>query len=262
MRITCLCEDTLYSDKYYSEHGLSLYIETNDTKILFDMGISDVFIKNAQLHGIDLSLTDIAVLSHGHYDHGGGMRNFMNINSKAKIYVSEYAFGNQFNATGKYIGLDKELESSEQIVKAGEYLRISDTIEIFSSNNRELFYPIDSAGLSAECDGVVAPDTFRHEQYLKITENGKTYLISGCSHRGIINIVNWFEPDILVGGFHFMKQEPTADNPMLCDAAEKLDSVRTEYYTCHCTGEEQYRILRSKMKKELNYIASGQVINI
>ena len=186
----------------------------------------------------------------------------MNINSKAKIYVSEYAFGNQFNATGKYIGLDKELESSEQIVKAGEYLRISDNIEIFSSNNRELFYPIDSAGLSAECDGVVAPDTFRHEQYLKITENGKTYLISGCSHRGIINIVNWFEPDILVGGFHFMKQEPTADNPMLCDAAEKLDSVRTEYYTCHCTGEEQYRILRSKMKKELNYIASGQVINI
>lgn len=262
MKITCLCEDTLYSDKYYSEHGLSLYIETEGTKILFDMGISDVFIKNAEIHGIDLSQTDIAVLSHGHYDHGGGMKNFMNINETAKIYVSEYAFGDQFNAKGKYIGLDKELASSERIVTVDGHMRISDNAEILSSNDRELFYPIDSAGLSTICKGEYVPDTFMHEQYLKITENGKTYIISGCSHRGIINIVSWFEPDILVGGFHFMKQEPSADNPMLCDAAEKLDSVRTEYYTCHCTGEEQYRILRTKMKKELNYIASGQVITI
>lgn len=262
MKITCLCEDTLYSDKFFSEHGLSLYIESEEQKILFDMGISDVFIKNAEIHGIDLSLTDIAVLSHGHYDHGGGMRNFMNINSTAKIYVSEYAFGNQFNANGKYIGLDKELESSEQIVKAGEYLKISENMEILSSNNRELFYPIDSAGLSAEYDGVVAPDTFRHEQYLKITENGKTYLISGCSHRGIINIVSWFAPDILVGGFHFMKQEPSADNPVLINATDKLNSCKTQFCTCHCTGVEQYAILKARMNDKLSYISSGQVITI
>ena len=68
-----------------SEHGLSLFIETEEHKILFDMGQSDAFIKNALSLGIDIAKVDIAVISHGHYDHGGGLRYFLELNRSAPI---------------------------------------------------------------------------------------------------------------------------------------------------------------------------------
>ena len=58
-----------------------------------------------------------------------------------------------------------------------------------------------------KCDGKFMPDEFKHEQYLLINENGKRVLISGCSHKGVMDITEWFEPDVLVGGFHYSKLE-------------------------------------------------------
>ncbi|MCI8845747.1 MAG: MBL fold metallo-hydrolase [Lachnospiraceae bacterium] len=72
MKITALLENKTNREDMLTEHGLSLYIETEKHKILFDMGQSDLFAKNAAALGINLSSVDIAVLSHGHYDHGGG----------------------------------------------------------------------------------------------------------------------------------------------------------------------------------------------
>ena len=73
MRITALVENTSARPELIAEHALSLYIESNGYKILFDMGASDAFVQNAKVLGIDLNTVDFAVLSHGHYDHGGGM---------------------------------------------------------------------------------------------------------------------------------------------------------------------------------------------
>jgi 7,8-dihydropterin-6-yl-methyl-4-(beta-D-ribofuranosyl)aminobenzene 5'-phosphate synthase len=94
MKISVLCENTTKKENILSEHGLSLFIETEKHKILFDMGQSDAFLKNAKTLGIDLSTVDIAILSHGHYDHGGGLRAFLEYNEKAlqaldKINVSQ-----------------------------------------------------------------------------------------------------------------------------------------------------------------------------
>lgn len=83
-------------------------------------------------------------------------------------------------------------------------------------------------------------------------------LISGCSHKGILNIVNWFRPDVLVGGFHFMKM-PLDDR--LKASARELDACGTEYYTCHCTGVEQFAFMKPYMKN-LRYLSAGQTIVI
>ena len=92
MRITALAENTSVSEKFGAEHGLSLYIETEKYNILFDMGQTELFSENAEKLGIDLSMADIAVLSHGHYDHGGGLKKFLSINDKATVYINRYAF--------------------------------------------------------------------------------------------------------------------------------------------------------------------------
>ncbi len=260
MKIVCLCENTPFEERFHAEHGLSLYIEANGLKILFDMGQSDVFLKNAELLGVDLSEVDVALLSHGHYDHGGGIEAFFKINKKAKLYLSEYAFGNYYNADEKYIGLDKALKGNERLVEVEDYYKIADGIELISCNDRPLAEGIDSAGLRVKSGEVFFPDLFLHEQYMKVRENGKIYLFSGCSHRGIINIAEWFSPDVLIGGFHFMKQD--VPSPMLERASLVLSRKDITYYTCHCTGVEQYEYLKNIMKGKLNYLASGQILNI
>lgn len=109
MKITCLIENTTHFDTVECEHGLSLFIEYNGLKILFDMGQTELFYENAQKLGISLSDVDFAVLSHGHCDHGGGLKKFLEINKAAPVYLSRYAFEPHYNGTEKYIGLDVSL---------------------------------------------------------------------------------------------------------------------------------------------------------
>ena len=75
------------------EHGLSLYIQLeNGRNILFDMGQRRLFAENAEQLGLSIADIDTAIVSHGHYDHGGGLRAFLEINDKAKVYIHKDAF--------------------------------------------------------------------------------------------------------------------------------------------------------------------------
>lgn len=263
MKITVLCENTTERSDILSEHGLSLYIETKNKKILFDMGQSDVFAKNADTMGTDLSDVDFAVLSHGHYDHGGGIETFLSLNEKADIYVNENAFGEHYNADGKYIGIKKKLKEIPRVVTVGDEYSLCEGVTLFSCNDRERRYPTEAYGLSVRKNHENIVEDFLHEQYLLIEEDGKTVLISGCSHKGILSIVDWFRPDFLVGGFHFMKLGVAGDDAdKLRKYAEILLSYPTSYYTGHCTGEEQFLFLKEIMGDRLAYIPSGTVLKI
>lgn len=263
MKVIILMENTACKPQYAAEHGLSLYLETNGHKILFDTGASGAFADNAGLLGIDLSQVDLAVLSHGHYDHGGGIRRFLEINDHAPLYLNCRAFGQYYNGTEKYIGLDPALEGNSRLIFTDNYIKLDDGLELFSCNDRAGSCPVDSAGLTRKQGSDRVPDTFFHEQYLVVSEDGRKIVISGCSHKGILNIMEWLHPDILIGGFHFMKQEITAQgNSRLDAAAEKLMEYDTEYYTCHCTGIAQYHYLKEKMGGKLHYLAAGQSLKI
>lgn len=263
MKIYSLMENTPYASQYQYEHGLSLYIETNTHKILFDTGKTGAFVENAKLLNVNLEEVDLLVLSHGHYDHSGGIQNFLALNSKAPIYLSKYAFEEHFNVSQKYIGIDPALKACDRFIFVDDFLKIDDELEICSCNHNEKKYPIDHAGLTEKRDDILVPECFRHEQYLVIHENNRKVLISGCSHKGILNIMDWMKPDVLVGGFHYMKQELTeSGNSMLDEAAKELMVYETMYYTGHCTGVLQYEYLKKQMGNQLNYLASGQMISI
>lgn len=256
LKITALAENTTANENFESEHGLSLYIETSNEKILFDMGQTTLFADNAAKLGIDLSSVDIAVLSHGHYDHGGGLAHFLSINKTAPVYLSRYAFGDYYNGTEKYIGLDKSLKENPRLVFTDDVSGIGKGLTLFSCNVAPKKFELGSFGLKEFKNGAFTPDPFLHEQYLLIETEGKRILISGCSHKGVLNIVKWFTPDVLVGGFHFSKL-PLDET--LKSYSKYLDSFGTEYYTCHCTGEEQYGFMKSYMSS-LNYISTGETI--
>jgi len=84
MKIITLLENTSLQPELTSKQGLSLYIETSHKKILFDTGPDQTFIENAKKLKIDLSTIDLVFLSHGHYDHGGGIPAFQKLNKTAR----------------------------------------------------------------------------------------------------------------------------------------------------------------------------------
>lgn len=287
MKITVLTENTISKNPEISklplqeEHGLSLFIQTQNKNILFDMGQTNLFAKNASLLGINLQTVDFAILSHGHYDHGGlssplpatlkneyfGIEAFAHINQKAPIFINSNAFSQNYNASKKYIGLNQELLQSkiaERFIFVQDEKEITQNIKLFSCNSYKKSVATNAFGLMQLQNGTFVPDNFNHEHYLLIQENDKKILISGCSHKGILNIVEWFKPDFLIGGFHFKSLD--VENPCqkleLESYAKKLASYNTKYFTCHCTGTQQFEILKSIMKEKVEYISTGDVINI
>lgn len=136
MKITALLENTTTKNSILTEHGLSLYIEIEDKKILFDMGQTELFYKNAEVLGFHLKEVDFAVLSRGHYDHGGGLENFLKLNDHAIVYIHKDAFLPYYNAKDKYIGLDVKLKENERIVFVeGEY-SISDGVTLVDYDDK------------------------------------------------------------------------------------------------------------------------------
>jgi 7,8-dihydropterin-6-yl-methyl-4-(beta-D-ribofuranosyl)aminobenzene 5'-phosphate synthase len=254
MKIVTLMENTRCREDLCCEHGLSLHIETENHRILFDAGQSVAFAENAEKLNVDLKHVDFAVLSHGHYDHGGGLGKFLEVNEQALVYVSSYAFEPHYSQNG-YIGLEPALRDSGRMIPVSETTELAEGITLYRLDCE----PMDTAGLEMEEAGVRKPDDFRHEQYLLLEEAGKRILISGCSHKGILNIMEAFRPDILVGGFHFMK---ITDEAWLKAAAETLLSYDTVYYTGHCTGQTQYDYLKSIMGDRLHYLSTGSVVEI
>ncbi len=264
MKISVLCENTSSSPDLIPEHGLSLLLETDKEKILFDFGQTDAFFKNAGQMGISLNDADFAVLSHGHYDHGGGMGIFLSHNPTAPVYLSRYAFGEYYNAEGKYIGLDKSLQRIDRMIPTGECTRISSTSSLFSCNIQHRPFVTNPYGLTEFTDEKYSDDRFLHEQYLLIRDRGKRILVSGCSHKGIENIVHWFKPDVLIGGFHQMKVDCSSREGLntLKALSETLLGYDIVFYTCHCTGLPQLDILKSHMKERLHSLSTGDVITL
>lgn len=263
MKIVVLMENTAAAPGFCCEHGLSLYIETMGFKILFDAGQSAGFARNAEKLGIDLSKVDFAVLSHGHYDHGGGLGEFVKINSHAPIYVSRSVFEPHHNGAGKDIGIDISNFDLTRVRFVDDHLQLGEGIGLHSCNDCEPLTPAEAYGQTVTVDGEQFPDAYRHEQYLLIEENGKRVCFSGCSHKGILNIVHWFRPDVLVGGFHFMKIPATgAGKENLLTSAQALLNGGTVFYTGHCTGFDQYEVLKTVMTYRLHRISSGITILI
>ena len=260
MKLYTLIENTGHEPGLACEHGLSLYIEACGKKILFDAGKTGAFADNAKRMGVDLSGVELAVLSHGHSDHSGGFLRFFDENNSAPVYLQKSALEDQYGSQGDYIGLSAELKESDRLRLVGDTCRIGEGLTLICGSSISESHPIDNAGLTVCKNGAYYPDTFEHEQYLLIQENGKRILLSGCSHRGILNIAEHFKPDVLVGGFHFFKQLP--DSPMVTSAAQELLNLPTVYYTGHCTGEEQYKTMKKIMADRVDYLSTGTVIEI
>lgn len=271
MKITVLVENT--SDFLPTRHGLSLYIETELHKILFDMGPDETFLQNAETLGIDLSAADIAFLSHGHYDHGGGLAAFLEINHTAKVYLQKSAFLPHFSEdkeSERDIGIDPTLENHPQLVFADTCQVIDSELTVFSGVTERHLFASSNRTLLMDANGVHIPDDFAHEQSLIITEYGTRALIAGCAHCGIVNICRRAERICgapmthVLAGFHLSNPGRGTSEPeeTVRAVGEELALRPAQYFTCHCTGIPSYERLREVLGERIRYASAGTVLTL
>lgn len=273
MKIITLVENTAISSKYKSKHGLCFYIETSKHKILFDLGSNGLFLENAKKMGVKISEVDTVIISHGHKDHGGALRLFLNSNKTAKVYIRETAFLPYYAkimGIAFYIGLDKSLKENEQIVLTNEQYVIDEELQLFSNVSEKKYFSLSNNALYVKKENYFERDTFQHEQNLIISEHDKNALVSGCAHNGIVNIidkakqVNGSEITHAISGFHLYNpvSYKCESKDLVLQIADYLLSQNTEYYTCHCTGKKAFNILHNVMGKQIKYLSTGSFITI
>ena len=271
MRIITLIENTPGAPGCAHEHGLSLYIETARHTLLLDTGASDAFAANAAALGLDLGRVDTVVLSHGHYDHAGGLLRMAQLAPEAQIYMQRGA-GQDFYHGARYIGIDKAILQLPGVRLLDGDCRLDDELFLFAGVTGRRFWPQSNLELrAAGPDGVLRQDDFAHEQCLVVTQGARHILLSGCAHNGILNILDRYhalfgaDPDVVVSGFHMKKAEPYTDAEwqVIEETGRALQAYRhTQFYTGHCTGRPAQERLQQILGPQLRALHSGVALDL
>ena len=265
MKLHVLVDNNTFIDMYYfGEPGVSYYIEDEDIKILFDTGYSNIFIDNAKKMNLDLNQVNKLVLSHGHNDHTRGL-NYLNLNHKIELLAHPDTF-NYKELDGLSIGIEldiKQLENKYDLNISKKPIQISKNItylgEIPSLNNFEPRKIIGQQKVNHELvNDLVLEDT----ALVYKNENG-LFIITGCSHSGICNIVEYAKQVChdsrilgIIGGFHLFEV-----NDQILKTIEYFKSNHIErLYPCHCVSLD----VKIEMAKQLkiNEVGVGLVIEV
>lgn len=228
-----------------NEHGLSLYIDYEGERILFDFGPSKVLKENGELLKIEFSRLTNLVCSHAHYDHTNGLPSIIDDLKTTEIHLSKNFFEDKYSKlqdTGiiNYLGPNFSkrmlIENDLKINLVNDLYKISESIYLVSTfNNQER----PKGNFLIERNGALIADDFSDEIAMIIKKESSLTLIVGCSHPGIINIINkvnsLFDTKVktVIGGTHLSKiDEHSGDN-----ISKELKDLGIENtYLCHCSG--------------------------
>lgn len=282
MNVTVLAENTRLAgrDDLRAENGLSLYIQRDEMCILFDTGMTEAFARNAERLGIDIQEVDLAVLSHHHFDHGGGLAHFLETNQKAEVYLRRWGAEDRcFRALGiinKPVGLDRMLfrKHADRFTFVDTFTAIAPDVFILVEIGNPYPQPKGNRYLFVRNGDAYRLDSFDHELVMAIREQEGLAVFTGCSHRGILNMLaavseqfDAFPIKAVFGGFHLI------DLPVLNRMAgskrdvENIGKEMLQYpiekaYTGHCTGTRAYRVLRAVMGEKLVYLSTGSHVEV
>ena len=293
MKITVLIEDTRIDKRLFKELGLSLFIETPDARILMDTGQSGKFIDNTEKLGVDISQIEACVISHAHYDHGGGLERFFCRNDLAPVFLHQKAMGQyvklpeplssesrvpiqSVSPFPKSIGLDLPLMSrhNDRIHFITRSEQILNNIYIVTEISHHHEIPQGNRQLFSLQKELFQRDDFRHEMILAIKEKDGIVLFSGCCHNGILNMIHRANDYFggvpikgVVGGFHLIKKPGEPQTACTPSALEEIANIFIEnnikkIYTGHCTGRQAYDALKTRLGSRLQRLSTGKSFNI
>lgn len=271
IRITVLIENTVFNAGLKAEHGLSLWIEYGDKKILFDTGQSDLILQNARTLGIDLAQTDIIILSHGHYDHTGGLKKVLKLAEDARVYFHPSALERKYQFKQgriREIGITQEVRDLiKKYVKDKKAFHTQKETEVFPGFSITGQVPRkndfeDTGGKFYLDEGGESVDRITDDQALFIESSKGMIVILGCAHSGVVNTIEHITNltggiriHTIIGGMHLINANDDRIEKTI-NAVGKYDIVKL--YPCHCTGEKAKRKLWQHFPEKCTTCSVGE----
>lgn len=244
VKLKVLVDNNTYIDQYYyGEPAVSYYIEDEDTILLFDVGYSDIFLRNSASLGVDLEKVSAIIISHGHNDHTGGLKYYFEHQYKNNINIIAHpdAFTEKFEGNLKICSpiLQGELEKKCNLILSRKPKKVSEHItflgEIPQTNNFERRRPIGKQNV----DGILVEDYLMDDTALAYKSKNGIYIITGCSHSGICNIIEYAKKICkdnrvlgVIGGFHLFEIDEQVNKTV---NYLRRNNIK-ELYPCHCTS--------------------------
>ncbi|MGM0737677.1 MAG: MBL fold metallo-hydrolase [Bacteroidota bacterium] len=251
------------------EHGLSLWIEHGGRRILFDTGQSPLLIRNAELLGINLAETDAVVLSHGHYDHTGGLTEVLKHAPEAEIYLHPAAVEDKYSRNGRAVRYNGMATSTKESLRRRRIQWTRTPTEIFDGvyvtgeipRNNDIE---DTGGDFCTDASCRTPDPLPDDQALFIETESHRFVILGCGHSGVVNTLEHIErlagsksPDMVIGGMHLLH----ADAHRIDFTIDELRRRKTRLIVpLHCTGVKAVERLKEAFGDTCQLAGTGEYL--
>ncbi|MCK9477167.1 MAG: MBL fold metallo-hydrolase [Candidatus Muirbacterium halophilum] len=266
LNIKIITVDSARKPDFLAEHGLSLLIEYNGKKILFDSGQGLAIQHNLKTLNINTDFIDIFVLSHGHYDHSDGFVHILDSMKYKPFYLHEKCFTKRISSnSNRYTGISQKLNKENLIKKdillkfTQNFTKIYDKIYLTGEIPRK--YEKNSGHIMS--DNRV--DIMIDDMAMAIEYKNKIVIILGCTHSGIKNTIEYIRNNLkkpiyaIIGGTHLLHK----NEDELIEISQYIDELDPEYcYFGHCTGIDSYSILKKYMKTDINHLYAGDIIDL
>lgn len=269
LKFTILSENRTEHLDCRGEFGLSIHIAHNDRNIMFDLGFSDLYYDNAQVLGVPMDTVDAVVFSHGHNDHTEGMGSFVKANQKARVYVHKNAFRQTYGMEDGVLDEEpsgiswakEDYEDRLEVIEGHQEIFpgvhvIGDIPKVKEYAPAEFFFSLDEKG-----ERIL--DDMSHEQILVLEEEEGLYVFSGCSHTGIVSIIehvkNLFPGRKIAGliaGMHLYPATPALREKVCKRVAEEDIPL---VVPVHCTGMVAICMLKNLMGEKCQPMCVGDV---
>jgi len=266
MEILTLVENLAYQQGTLGEHGLSFLVKSGSRQILFDTGQSDLLVHNAKKLNIDLYAVDAVVISHGHYDHTGGLAAFFDINDHAPVWIKPEAFEDKLSVTtgnSRFIGIDKDVVQKyrERFCFLTEQMEVAPGLIVVPQVNHYYSFEQSSSAMMVHKESHTEVDSFDDELFMLYNHPEGLTVFAGCAHRGIANICRTAidvtaNPRIrlVLGGTHLKG----ASKGRIEKTVEAFGQMAVERYgLCHCTGLPAFMAFSDRFEEQVRYAHVG-----